>query len=68
MSDINSNIKNLDDKEFKKNLENNKDIVDMGTITLEKETDWEKVYRYIDALKEGDEFYRPEGLKIRKNN
>jgi len=66
MSDLKNNLKNVSEEEMKNYLKG-RDVANMGTITIEKESDWEKVYRYMDALKEGDEFYHPAGLKIQKN-
>lgn len=44
-----------------------KETIDLGKFVINEEKDAEKLARYLQALEEGDETYKPEGLdKMKK--
>lgn len=60
-------FQNVDDKTLNKMLKGQK-VIDLGEITIENEKDRKLLDKYIEALKEGNDLYKPGGLKIKKRS
>jgi hypothetical protein len=42
-----------------------KEIINKGTVIIKTKEDKDKALRYIQALLDGDELYKPSGLEIK---
>ncbi len=60
-----SDFKEVDDKFIEKNF-NGTDVVDLGEVTVNCAREYEMLLKYIEALKNGDETYKPAGLEFVK--
>jgi predicted DNA-binding protein len=56
-------IKDIDNKQMQKFLLD-KEVVEKGTIIVETIQDYELAMKYLEALKNGNEFYKPKGLRF----
>ncbi|MBU0581190.1 MAG: hypothetical protein KKA19_08430 [Candidatus Margulisbacteria bacterium] len=45
-----------------------KKIIHKGTYILENDADIERFVRYVEAIEKGDEYYKPDGLKIKETS
>lgn len=56
---------NVTPEEMKKMI-GNKQVNDLGVVTLHNEKDRELLTKYIEAIKDGNTMYKPFGLDIKK--
>lgn len=60
-----NDFKEVDTKFIEKNF-NGADVIDLGEVTVNCAREYEMLLKYIEALKNGDETYKPAGLAFVK--